>query len=498
MSKYRKKYQNIVEKKNHLTYVPRDHNTIEHYESQALDGFTVEPSEPEFYMQRMGQLNIMSSGKRRYNLNVYSRQMRVLFPATRNRYPPRVQTLDNFIIKPKEKPKNAIQKPVHFNINHRPRPKNYIEEQIDSFICAEKPRPLYSYENVLNVMIEKEKKKFFKQTLNQVKLPATGRRFNNNPILKARGNIEMEYLKIKAPYKFVHSSKLLIPFKPKLTRFTNILPENNSNFNYIIKKTKKFSPASTMINHSSLLIPNQPKKTSFKEITTEKTSDLIFDISPKTKTYDYITIENFPDVYIPEQPKKRYYSVMNADNMSIAGSERPEFCLEIDPNEEIFIPNVYDMLLIQNYWDELSIRSFRICLRPKGYIGKSTQNVGNYNYNNILESIRSIPTEVIKENNEENEIETDRNKVKDFEIDEERKNKDEVEIDLTKNNIYERKESVNSLKADLEEKENEKENENENEKEKEKENTKTKKSSLKKSRFKDLKKKLMMLNDDEQ
>ena len=189
---------------------------------------------------------------------------------------------------------------------------------------------------------------------------------------------------------------------------------------------------------------------------------------------------------------------MNADNMSIAGSERPEFCLEIDPNEEIFIPNVYDMLLIQNYWDELSIRSFRICLRPKGYIGKSIQNVVNYNYNNILESIRSIPTEVIKENNEENEIETDRNKVKDFEIDEERKNKDEVEIDLTKNNIYERKESVNSLKADLEEKENEKENENENEKEKEKENTKTKKSSLKKSRFKDLKKKLMMMNDDEQ
>jgi hypothetical protein len=71
-------------------------------------------------------------------------------------------------------------------------------------------------------------------------------------------------------------------------------------------------------------------------------------------------------------------------------------------------------------------------------------------------------------------------------------------IKFTKNNIYERKESVNSLKADLEEKENEKENENENEKEKEKENTKTKKSSLKKSRFKDLKKKLMMLNDDEQ
>ena len=62
----------------------------------------------------------------------------------------------------------------------------------------------------------------------------------------------------------INGTKLLIPFKPKLTRFTNILPENNSNFNYIIKKTKKFSPASTMINHSSLLIPNQPKKTSFK------------------------------------------------------------------------------------------------------------------------------------------------------------------------------------------------------------------------------------------
>ena len=492
MSKYRKKYQNIVEKKNHLTYVPRDHNTIEHYESQALDGFTVEPSEPEFYMQRMGQLHIKSSGKKRY-LNYYSRQMRLLFPAAIRKYA-LVQTLDNFIIKPKEKPKNAIQKPVNFIISRNIQPKNYVEEQIDSFICAKKPRPLLNYENVYNVTIEKEKKRYFTQSLNQIKLPATGKRFNNNPILRPRGNIEMEYLKIAAPYKCIHSSNLLLPLKPKKTRFTDIIAENNSNFTYLLKKKKIFSPASTIIkNHSSLLIPNQPKKTSFKEISTEKALDLVYDGSPQARNFDYITIENFPDIYIQEQPKKRYYSVMNADNMSIVGSERPEFCLEIDPNEEIFIPNVYDMLLIQNYWDNLSIKSFRICLRPKGYIGRSSQNVGNYDYNDLLAKIKNVKTEAINENNEENEIEIELDKeiVKDFNIEEEKKGneKDEMEINLNENNIYENRESVTSLKADLEDKDKDKD--------KVKDDRRPKKSSLKRSRFKDLKKIMMIKNNDD-
>ena len=184
---------------------------------------------------------------------------------------------------------------------------------------------------------------------------------------------------------------------------------------------------------------------------------------------------------------------MNADNMSIVGSERPEFCLEIDPNEEIFIPNVYDMLLIQNYWDDLSIRSFRVCLRPKGYIGRSSQNVGNYNYNDLLSKIKNIKTEAINENNEENEIEIelDKEMVKDFNMEEEKKDneKDEMEINLNENNIYENRESVTSLKADLEDKENDKD--------KVKDNPRPKKSSLKRSRFKDLKKKIMMIKDDD-
>ena len=133
--------------------------------------------------------------------------------------------------------------------------------------------------------------------------------------------------------------------------------------------------------------------------------------------------------FIPEQHKKRYYSAMNTDNMSIQGSEIPEFCLEIDSNEEIFIPNVYDMLLIHNYLDDLSMRSFRICLRPPGYAGKSSNNLEKINKNledNMIES-------KIKIENKIGENKQDKDNLKDFN-NHQNENLNEVKIDA---NIYE-------------------------------------------------------------
>ena len=105
--------------------------------------------------------------------------------------------------------------------------------------------------------------------------------------------------------------------------------------------------------------------------------------------------------------------MLNTDNMSIKGIDKP---LEIDPNEEIFIPNVYDMLLIQNYWDDLSIKSFRVCLRPKGYIGKSSQNLDMFNKNGN-EDRRDNNVEEIKESDEsqsQEDNEKDKDVLKDF------------------------------------------------------------------------------------
>lgn len=478
---YRKKYQNVVEKKNHLAVASKDHNTIDSLESQALDGFYVESSRPEFYMQRMGQIFIKTSGKKRYNMQFFKNKTSMIFPGIKKKFPAITQALDNFIIKPKEKPKNIVQKPVHFNILQKGKRKIFKEEQLDSFICDKKERPILRLQNVHNIIVEKKKKlDYILQSLNHLKLPATGKFFNNNPKLKLMNIYELEYLKIKAPLKCINSSTLLIPLQPKKTKFTDMASQNSSNLNYIINKVKIFNPSLTSIkNESSLLITQQPKKTSFVEITPNKESNIIYtSIIPKKITFNDITIDNsIPDVFLQEQPKKRYYSAMNAENMTIHASERPDFCLEIDPNEEIFIPNVYDMLLIQNYWDDLSVKSFRVCLRPKGYIGKSSQNLeimSDTKLNNLYEHLKS--KEVIKENEkEENSQDHDEDILKDF--NENHENKPiEKKID---DNLYENKESKDDNKAVI------------NNKEKNKDKPP-------KYSFKDLKKKLMMLQDDDE
>ena len=425
MNKYRKKYQNVLEKKNHLNLVSKDHNTIESLESQALDAFCVESSGKEFYMQRMGQLQIMPTRKIRYILKNYKKQARLTFLGKPKKIETKTQTLDNFIIKKKEKPKNIVQRPVYFKIYSKPHKVVLREEQLDSFICPRKLKPELVEENVFDIFFEKYKKLITEiESLNKFKLEAVGKFFNNHPKLREGGMFEIEYLKIKAPLKQTSANKLFIPHKLKKIKYTDIVSEKSSDVLYIINKVKVFDPLITEIkNASNLLIEKQPKKTSFTELTSEQLPNIIYDIIPKLKTFDMVSIESLPDLFIPVAKKKRYYSAITTDNMSVMGQEK-ESCLEIDPNEEIFIPNVYDMLLIQNYWDDLVIKSFRVCIRPKWW--KSTRDLALV----LNEDDKKNP---FSSNNPENNREEEK--------------RDEIIKDIDILNIKDNSEDIDVLKA---------------------------------------------------
>ena len=293
MNKYRKKYQNALERKNPLTVISKDHNTIESLENQSIDGFCVDGSFEELYMQRMGQLRIICLDQRRYNnLDYNKNQIQLLFPRIPRKVQLRIQPLDNFMIKVEKKCDHIVQNQIDFNITRT------------------------------------QNKKAFK----------------NKAILEKVKNQEMEIPRSKDSFIRASAINLYLKYKPKNIKFTDLKIDNNSNikFNWEINQIKRFK---------------------------------------------HITIESIPELFIPEQQKKKYYSINNTENVSITGSERPDFCLEIDPNEEIFIPNVYDMLLLQNNWDDLVVRSFRICLKSRGGRGRNLQIVSNKNLYEISQNI---------------------------------------------------------------------------------------------------------------
>ena len=398
MSIYRKKYQNVLEKKNHLNLVTKDHNTIESLEGQALDSFYIGSSPREYYMQRMGQLQITSRPKR-YILKKYKNEQRITFPGVPRKIPVKNQTLDNFMIKQKERPRNIVQKPVYFKIYARPHKIVLREEQLDSFICPKIIKPPFELQNIQDFLIEREKRiENIMQSLSRIKLPAVGKFFKNHPRLKEGGIFELEYLKIKAPLKLANSSNVFIPQKQKQIKYKDITSERSSNIKYLLNKIKKFNPNSIVENKIyNLLIPKQPKTSSFDELSPQKIQNIVYENIPKQEPFEMMTIENAQDIFIPEAPKRRYYSA-KTENINIIG--RPEYCLEIDPNEEIFVPNAYDMLLIQNYWDDLEMKSFRICLRPIGWKSKKDLELRS---SNNEESKNSFNDEDNKENqNEEN------------------------------------------------------------------------------------------------
>jgi hypothetical protein len=403
----KKETSSNAERKSYLSIKSKDFFTIDSIKSQGLDAFCVEGSTGIFMIQRMGQIHIVSSGNKKYkHLKCYRNQTRLMFHGVHKVIRTKTQTLENFVIKAKEKPKNFMERPVDFEIEQKPKKKIFTEEQLDYFMLDKKEKPPLIAENINSVMFEKEKRPNNRiEKLKQINLPATGKFFNNMPVLKLGKASEFEYLKIKPPFLFESLPNLFLPLKPKKIRYTNldVKSESSSNLLYIINKVKIFSPSSTQVkSESSLLIPEQPKKTSFNEITVHNVASILYNIPRKIKPFEEVSISSYPDIFLPEQPKKHYYSATKAESMSIKGT--PVFCLEIDPNEEIYIENVYDMLLIQNVWDDLSIDKYRLCLRPKGYIGRSSKNLSLF----IKPNLGTIE-EKEKENEDANENKDEKN-----------------------------------------------------------------------------------------
>ena len=116
MSNNRKNYQNLLENKNHLTVQSHAHNTIESLENQIQDAFSVERSPPQFYMQRMGQLQIYSQGRGRYKLDKYQTLDNLSFPGQMKVFNTEFEQKESFVILPKRKQKYMIQIPSFFRL----------------------------------------------------------------------------------------------------------------------------------------------------------------------------------------------------------------------------------------------------------------------------------------------------------------------------------------------------------------------------------------------
>ena len=392
MTSYRRKYHNLLENKNHLIVVSRAHNTIESLENQAQDAFSVDRTPTQFYMQRMGQLYIQSLGRGRYNLKYYQKQDRLTFPSQRKVFQTEIENQESFIIVPKRKKRNVVQIPTFFRIYPTiKRFTNFKEVKSDSITFNKNPRSHFELKNENNFFIERKKRlDYLIESINDIKIKSEGKFFYNKPELKKKCNLEVEYLVFKAPFKPANETEIFFENQPKKMKYKDkINMENRFNIYYNMNKPKVFSSEEISISgNSNIYIPTQKQKSSFKEMSIDNTTNVDIIKEFKEKTFNQMSIEDQPDLYIQEWPGKRYVSV-GMESMTFLGNLRPEFCLEIDPNEEIFIPNVYDMLLLQNYWDDLEIKHFGICLRPKGYrsnkkvefIGEQKENAVNASHN---------------------------------------------------------------------------------------------------------------------
>ena len=396
MSVNRQKYQNLLENQNHLTVVSRAHNTIESLENQSQDAFSVERIPPRFFMQRMGQLQIYSYGRGRYNLKNYQNQESLIFPAQQKRFQTEFEQQESFAIFPIKKKKSAVQVQTFFRIYANPKKVLANPEKSESISFIQKKKPDYEI-----------------RSMNDIRINAAGKFFTNKPTLKKKRNLEIEYLIIKAPFRPENISEVLLEPQPQLKAYKEIETESNFNFFYIMSKPKIFSSDDMHVkNNSNLHLPKKVK-TSFKFIEIAESSKIELITDKKKGPYDQLYIDDQPDLFIEESAAKRYVSV-EMERMSFEGTNRAIYCLEIDPNEEIFIPNIYDMLLIQNFWDSLEMRSFRICLRSLGY--SSNKNLIKDSSIDNKENInKNLDTK------ESNELLPDKEKIKDEEIKEELK-----------------------------------------------------------------------------
>lgn len=412
MSNNRKNYQNLLENKNHLTVQSHAHNTIESLENQIQDAFSVERSPPQFYMQRMGQLQIYSQGRGRYKLDKYQTLDNLSFPGQMKVFNTEFEQKESFVILPKRKQKYMIQIPSFFRLYPKVKKIEVKPEQNESLLF---PKTIKKYElkNENNFLIERKKRvENLIESINDIKLQAEGKFFFNRPTLQKKSNLEIEYLVIKAPLRSENATNLTLEQLPKKNRYDEIREENIFNINYNMIRYKGFHPEKLSQGETTnFILPRKIKSYHYKTETmrSESSSNIELKRAPRQKSSDLV-MENLPDVFIQENPAKRYVSV-GMEGLTFIGNVKPEYCLEVDPNEEIFVPNVYDMLLIQNFWDNLEIEDFRICFRPFGYksnknltkdsIGENKENI-NKNLENENNSL-SIGKEEDKKEGEKND-----------------------------------------------------------------------------------------------
>jgi len=396
MSDNRQNYHNILENKNHLTVASRAHNTIESLENQAQDAFSVERTPPQFFMQRMGQLQIFSYGRGRYNLKNYTNQENLAFIAKPKRFETDFEQQESFVILPTKKKKTAIQVPTFFRIYANPKKLDVKPEQSESISYLQK----HAFDHNLI------------ETINDIKINAEGKFFTNKPTLKKKRNLEVEYLVIKAPFKPENATEVVLESNPRTLMDRQIRSESKFELSYNMNKVKAFAPDKTHIRSDSNVHLPRKVKTSFKVIEISNSSKIELITDKKKGPYDQLFIDDQPDLFIEESPAKRYVSV-GMESMSFPGNPRNIFCLEVDPNEEIFIPNVYDMLLIQNFWDSLEMNSFRVCLRPVGYVSNKNLLKQSDNKENINENLeRKDTNELLPEKKEEEKKEDKKEEVK--------------------------------------------------------------------------------------
>ena len=382
MSVNQNNYSNLVENKNHIAVSSNAHNTIESLEKQAQDTFSVERTPLQFSMQRMGQLQIISRGRGRYNLKNYQNQENLTFVAAKKRFETEFEQQENFVILPKKRKKNAVQIQNFFRIYPTAKKYTVLQEKSDNF------------------SVERKKSNFsIEAAVKDINLKADGKFFYNKPTLKKKRNLEVEYLVVKAPLKQENASLVAFDPHPKESSYKDLNVETKFELFYNLTKVKTFPAEHINVHSNSNLHLPRKVKTSFKDMEIANSSKIELIMNKKKGPYDDLLIDDQPDLFIEENPGKRYVSV-GMEHLTFPGNLKSEFCLEIDPNEEIFIPNVYDMLLIQNFWDTLEMNHFRICLRPLGYVSnKNLMNVPDINNK-----------ENINENQDNNELEKEGNK----------------------------------------------------------------------------------------
>ena len=138
MSVNQNNYSNLVENKNHIAVSSNAHNTIESLEKQAQDTFSVERTPLQFSMQRMGQLQIISRGRGRYNLKNYQNQENLTFVAAKKRFETEFEQQENFVILPKKRKKMPFKFKIFSEFIQLLRNIPYYKKNLIIFLLKEK------------------------------------------------------------------------------------------------------------------------------------------------------------------------------------------------------------------------------------------------------------------------------------------------------------------------------------------------------------------------